>query len=298
MGPGPEHVTTDDRQRILTGVEDGRILRVDPRPPYPVEQIGRVPGRPLGLTALPDGRLLVCDAEAGLLRLPADGGPPEVVADEVDGRPLRVCSNVASGPDGTLYFTSASDRHPLTRWRADLMERTATGRVLRLEPGGRPEVLADGIEFANGVVLAPDGTHLIVAETGARRLLRVRLTGERAGRPEVLRDRLPGYPDNLTLGAGGEVWVALAAPVNPLLEAARHAPPRARRVLGAAAHTLRPPVPRVARVLAFTSDGVLRHDLRATGHGCRMITSVVANPDVVALGSLMERHLTLCEPPG
>ncbi|MBO1330378.1 SMP-30/gluconolactonase/LRE family protein [Streptomyces sp. VRA16 Mangrove soil] len=297
VGDGPEHVAPDGRGGVVTGIEDGRILRVGVTPPYAVGQIGRVPGRPLGLAVLPDGGLLVCDAEAGLLRLPPDGGRAEVLADRVAGRPLRVCSNVAVATGGTLYFTSSSSRNPLSHWRADLTGRTATGRLMRLEPGGEPEVLADGLEFANGVVLSEDGTHLVVAETGARRLLCHWLTGPRAGETERWRDRLPGYPDNLTTSPSGDVWVALAAPVNPLLESARRLPRHARGAAAAAAQRVRPPLPRVARVLAFAPTGEIRHDLRRTGIGCRMITSVAETAGVLVLGSLMERHLTVCEPP-
>ncbi|MDQ1022666.1 sugar lactone lactonase YvrE [Streptomyces umbrinus] len=82
-GRGPEHVTPDGHCRLLTGVEDGRVLRVDPAPPHAVEQVAHTGGRPLGSTAQTDGRVLVCDAERGLLRLSPDDGLLEVLADRI-----------------------------------------------------------------------------------------------------------------------------------------------------------------------------------------------------------------------
>ena len=65
-GPGPEDVLLDDAGRMLTGLADGRIQRVDPAGTA-ASTVARTGGRPLGLEWLPDGRLLVCDAERGLL---------------------------------------------------------------------------------------------------------------------------------------------------------------------------------------------------------------------------------------
>ena len=97
----------------------------------------------------------MCDARRGLLRVDPRSGTLGVLADEVDGVPLRFCSNVATSADGTLYFTVASRRYPLEDWLSDILEDTGTGRLLRLRPGGEPEVLRDGLRFANGVRAGP-----------------------------------------------------------------------------------------------------------------------------------------------
>src|SRR5512132_4509979 len=71
IGRGPEDVLVDDRGRVLTGVADGRILRLAPDNTR-VEVLADTGGRPLGLDWLPDGGLLVCDARRGLLRVDLD----------------------------------------------------------------------------------------------------------------------------------------------------------------------------------------------------------------------------------
>ncbi|WP_373466416.1 hypothetical protein [Streptomyces phaeochromogenes] len=39
VGRRPEHIAPDGHGRLLTGVEDGRVLRVDPAPPHSVDQV-------------------------------------------------------------------------------------------------------------------------------------------------------------------------------------------------------------------------------------------------------------------
>ena len=181
VGPGPEDVVADPRGRVLTGVADGRILRLDAlADPVAarVEVIAETGGRPLGLELLPDGDLLVCDAERGLLRVDTGNGTVRILADAVAGEPLRFCSNAVALSDGSVYFTVSSRRYPLEHWIGDIVEHTGTGRLLRLAPGGdAPEVVLDGLQFANGIAAGADESFLVVAETGACRLLRLWLTG-------------------------------------------------------------------------------------------------------------------------
>ncbi|QDQ10283.1 SMP-30/gluconolactonase/LRE family protein [Streptomyces spectabilis] len=300
---GPEDVVVDGAGRVLTGTADGRILRVTlPGPGHGgrVEELARTGGRPLGLEPLPDGRLLVCDAHRGLLRVALeDGGRVEVLAAAVAGEPLRFCSNATAAEDGTVYFTVSSRRYGLGDWRADIVEHVGTGRLLRLAPGGEPEVLLDGLHFANGAALAPDASHVTVAETGARRLVRYWLTGPRAGRSDTFVEDLPGFPDNLSRDEDGTLWVALAGPREPLLDQLHRAPAAVRRAAAAAA--LRVPVPprRVLHVMGFSLRGETVHDLARKGAGYRMVTSVAARAGTLVLGSLVEPGIAVCAlPPG
>ncbi|OAR26995.1 strictosidine synthase [Streptomyces sp. ERV7] len=304
-GTGPEDVVFDGSGRLLTGVADGRVLRIvlpgpgGPDRPGGVEEVGRTGGRPLGLEVLPDGRLLVCDAERGLLRLdPGGRAEAEVLADSVAGMPLRFCSNAVAAPDGTVYFTVSSRRHGLDDWLSDIVEHQPTGLLARLVPGGEAEVLLDGLQFANGVALAPDESFVTVAETGARRLTRLWLTGPDAGRHDTLADGLPGFPDNMSRSPGGGFWVALAGARTPPLEWLHRAPPRVRRAVAAAARRL-PPPPALggARVVEVDTYGRVVRELR--GRGYRMVTGVAEHAGRLALGSLQEGAVAwcdLCEP--
>ncbi|MGP9022776.1 SMP-30/gluconolactonase/LRE family protein [Streptomyces sp. BR1] len=302
-GTGPEDVVFDSSGRVLTGVADGRILRIElpdrdhPDHPARVREVGRTGGRPLGLEVLSDGRLLVCDAELGLLRLDPDGGDQgvEVLADSVAGKPLRFCSNVVAASDGTVYFSVSSRRYGLDDWLSDIVEHQPTGLLVRLAPGGEPEVLLDGLQFANGVALAPDESYVVVAETGAWRLTRLWLTGSDAGRRDTLTADLPGFPDNLSQSPGGGFWVALAGSRMPPLEWLHRAAPRVRRTVAATARRLPAPPPRPGRVVEVGIDGQVVRELRARGRQYRMATSVAQRDGRLVLGSLVEGTIAWCD---
>ncbi|MBD0742776.1 strictosidine synthase [Streptomyces sp. CBMA152] len=302
-GTGPEDVVFDNSGRVLTGVADGRILRIElpqrdhPDHPAVVREVGRTEGRPLGLDVLPDGRLLVCDAELGLLRLDPDDGDHgvEVLADSVAGKPLRFCSNVVAASDGTVYFTVSSHRYGLDDWLSDIVEHQPTGLLVRLAPGGEPEVLLDRLQFANGVALAPDESYVVVAETGAWRLTRLRLTGPDAGRRDTLTADLPGFPDNLSRSPGGGFWVALAGPRMPPLEWLHRTAPRVRRAAAAAARRLPAPPPRAARVVEVDVNGQVVRELRGRGRQYRMATGVAQRDGRLVLGSLVEGSIAWCD---
>ncbi|MFD0008509.1 SMP-30/gluconolactonase/LRE family protein [Streptomyces sp. NPDC127178] len=305
-GRGPEDVVADARGRVLTGVEDGRILRLDgladsseSRAGFRVEVLAETGGRPLGLELLPDDALLVCDAERGLLRVDLTDGAVRVLADSAAGERLRFCSNVVALPDGSIYFTVSSRRHALEHWIGDVVEHTATGRLLRLAPGSdTPEVLLDGLQFANGLAPSADGSFLVLAETSAGRLTRYWLTGPRAGHSEPFAENLPGMPDNLWRGTpDGPIWVALAGPRVPPLDLLHRAAPAVRRT--AARVAVRAPFRPTGTigVLAVDDTGRVVHHLARRHSGFRMVTSVCETGGHLVLGSLWERGVALCEPP-
>ena len=67
-GEGPEDVVVGSDGLIYTGLLDGRILAVAPKDGA-VREVAKTGGRPLGLEATTDGRLLICDSPKGLLEL-------------------------------------------------------------------------------------------------------------------------------------------------------------------------------------------------------------------------------------
>ncbi|MET9732103.1 SMP-30/gluconolactonase/LRE family protein [Streptomyces sp. NPDC006458] len=301
-GRGPEDVVADARGRVLTGVEDGRILRLEglAEPDRPrVQVLAETGGRPLGLQLLSDETLLVCDAERGLLRVDLGSGVVRVLADSVAGERLRFCSNVVALSDGTVYCTVSTTRYPLARWIGDIVEHTGTGRLLRLAPDAEePELVVDGLQFANGLVAAADESFLVVAETGARRLTRVALSGPRAGHTEPFAENLPGMPDNMWRDAPDvPIWVALAGPRVPPLDLLHRAAPAVRRTAAGAA--VRAPFRPTGMIgaLAYDDHGTVVHHLAARHSRYRMATSVCETGGQLVLGSLWERGVALCARP-
>ncbi len=293
-GNGPEDVVCLPDGRVICGLDDGRLLAVDPATDA-VEVLADTAGHLLGLEVLPDGAILICDHDRGLLRLDGGRGRPSVLVDTVDGRPLHFASNVAAAGDGTLYFTASSQRFTIDHWRSDIIEHSGSGRLIRRTPDGTADgtvdVLLDDLQFANGIVLAPDESFVLVAETGASRITRYWLTGERTGEVEVVLDDLPGYPDNMSVGSDGLIWCALAAPRNPLLEGIFKLPARARKVLARVPERLGPEPADVVWVIAFDFDGNLRRDVRPEKVDYTFVTGVAERDGVLYFGTIVDNAL-------
>jgi sugar lactone lactonase YvrE len=284
-GEAPEDVVVDPAGRVYTGLADGRIVRL-PADGGQAETVARTPGRPLGLEFLGPDELLVCASDAGLLAVALADGQVRTLTERVEGRPLGACNNAAVAGDGTVYFSDSSTRFPIPRWRADLVQRSRTGRLFRRDPSGAVTELLGGLEFANGVALAADESYVAVAETATGRLHRVWLTGPRAGRSEVFVDDLPGYPDNISLGSDGLIWIALPSPRTALLTRVQRLPTAARSLVRRIPERLQPaPGPRVA-VLAVDDDGRVVHSLAGEVPGFRLLTGVREAGGTLWFGSL------------
>ncbi|WP_198588282.1 phosphotransferase [Geodermatophilus chilensis] len=295
-GHGPEDVAFDDQGRVVAGLRDGWVVRIDPATGARtvVDDTG---GRPLGLEPCPDGSVLVCDHDRGLLRVQPDGAV-EVLADTVDGEPLTFASNVVAHPDGTIWFTTSTSRWDLEHHLGDLFEHSRTGRLVRRDPDGTVTPVLSGLAFANGLALAPDGSSLLFAETAAYRVSRYWLTGPRAGSTEPLVEDLPGFPDNLSLGSDGLLWIGMAAPRNALLDRLLPLPGVLRQLLWNLPARLRPAAEPLAWVLAVDLDGRAVHDLRTTDGSYRFVTAAAERDGTVVAASLHEDDVVVLEPPG
>jgi sugar lactone lactonase YvrE len=284
-GPGPEDVLIDEQGRVYAGLNDGRIVRVA-GPGAPVETVARVPGRPLGLEFLGDGELLVCASQAGLLAVSLQTQRVRTLTDQVDGRPLQAVNNAAVADDGSIYFTDSSQRYRVPQWRADIVQRTRSGRLFRRAPEGTVTELLGGLEFANGVALAHDQSYVAVAETGACRLHRVWLRGERAGTSEIFVDPLTGYPDNIALGSDGLIWVAVASPKAPQLAKVQALPGPVRTLVTKVPPRLQPKGDRTVSVVAVDDDGQVVHEFSGEIGGFWFLTAVRERDGRLWLGSL------------
>ncbi|MBI4941605.1 MAG: SMP-30/gluconolactonase/LRE family protein, partial [Actinobacteria bacterium] len=138
---------------------------------------------------------------------------------------------------------------------------------------------------------------VVVAETSRRRLTRFWLAGPKAGQRETFADDLPGYPDNISRGSDGLVWVAAASPRDGLVEAIQRGPVWLRRSITKVPDALQPAPKRTVRALAYDADGRLVHDLsvgkEAHGDTFHMVTGVREHDGRVWLGSLHEPAVAL-----
>jgi sugar lactone lactonase YvrE len=287
-GSGPEDALFLDGA-LLSGLDDGRIVKVSPDG-WQIEVLCDTGGRPLGLEAHPGGKVVICDAEKGLLLLdPAARTLDTLIAKgEHD---LRVCNNAAVADDATIYFTDSSQRFDLEHWNADIIEHSGTGRLLKRSPDGRVEVLAAGLQFANGVALTDE--HVIVAQTGLYCIDRIRLAD---GRHEPWITNLPAFPDNIAAGDDGLIWVALASPRKAALDKTAGRP-FLRKAIWALPEAVHPKPDNLVWVRAYDTDGRMVHEFYGQHEQFGMCTGVRTQDGKVALGSLASTTLAWFELP-
>ena len=105
---------------IYTGLADGRVFAVAPEDGA-VREVANTGGRPLGLEATADGRLLICDSPKGLMELDLKTGALKALVAHDGAEPLIFCSNVVAAPDGALFFTVSSMRYDVQEWKKDVV---------------------------------------------------------------------------------------------------------------------------------------------------------------------------------
>jgi len=147
------------------------------------------------------------------------------------------------------------------------------------------------------VALDPSGEWLAVAETAGYRLLRLWLRGARAGQHEVLVDGLPGFPDNISTGSDGLIWVAIFAPRHRLLDLLLPRAPLLRRLVWALPEVLQPAETRALHVLAVDAAGTVVHDLRGPTTDYHAVTGVRERGGVLYLGSLTQQAIAVLDVP-
>lgn len=175
-----------------------RVMRVDPA--GRLEVMAELPGPPAGLGWGRDGRLLVVSmTDRRLLRL-VDGVPRQV-ADLSTLATFDVNDMVVDAQGRAYVGTFGFDLHGGAP--------AVPGQVILVEAGGAARIVAGDARFPNGMVLTPDGSTLIVAESLglALRAYDVAADGSLGGARTWAE--LPGIvPDGICLDAAGEVWVA------------------------------------------------------------------------------------------
>jgi ribose transport system permease protein len=234
---GPEDVLLDAAGNLYCGTRDGCLIRLQPPTYDTVTIVARIGGRPLGLAFDQDGRIVVCVAGRGLVRVTTEG-ESELLTDQTgrslfsvqDDTTIRMADDLDIAPNGVIYFTDATKRYDIENWGLDLLEGRPNGRLLSYDPRSRKtRTECDHLVFPNGVCVTHDGKHLLVASTWTCSILVFDLADMSAG-PRVFLDGLPGYPDNINRASDGGYWIALAGMRNPVFDQAMRYPRLRRRM--------------------------------------------------------------------
>jgi sugar lactone lactonase YvrE len=153
-----------------------------------------LPGHaPSGLGFQPDGALVIASTKRRQL-LRYDGESVVVLA-ELSALVPADLGDMVIDAHGRVYVGSQA--------------RTG-GVIVRVDPDGTASVVADELDFPNGMVITPDGRTFIVAESIGRRLTAYTIddTGGLVNR-RLFAAGLDGPPDGITLDAEGAVWASM-----------------------------------------------------------------------------------------
>lgn len=294
---GPEHVAVGPDGRLYVSVASGRVLRMT-HDGTGLERWAATGGRVLGFDFDAGGRLIGADALRGLVALDA-AGAATLLTDRADGQPIRYANSVVVAANGRVYFTDSSSRFAPGQWGGtleasilDILEHSATGRVLEFDPAtGITRTVLRDLCYANGIALSLDERSLFVAETGAYRIWQVDLGARDASAKapgsaaRVLLENLPGYPDNLMRGLDGRIWVGFAKPRSRPVDAMAGWP-LLRKVTVRLPRALWPVPPPYGHVVAFDERGTVVADLQDPDGTYPETTGVTETADRLYVHSL------------
>jgi sugar lactone lactonase YvrE len=153
-----------------------------------------LPGHaPAGLGFRPDGSLLIVSTERReVLRYDGESVVPLV---DLSGLVPADLGDMVVDPQGRAYIGS---------------QAFSGGVIVRVDPDGSAEVVAEDLDFPNGMVITPGGDTLIVAESTGRRLTAFSIAADGSlSERRVFAEGLDGPPDGICLDQQGAVWAAM-----------------------------------------------------------------------------------------
>ena len=175
----------------------GRILTVDVA--GNVETIAEVASIPLCIGFLPGGELLVVAGDGRVLRRRPDGSL--VTHADLTAVSTFPWNDVAVTRSGNAYVGNICFDFPDGEF--------APGILALVSPEGAVRQVADDLHFPNGMVVTPDDSTLIVAESYGGRLTAFDIDGDGGLSGRRVWAELPGSaPDGICLAGHGDVWYA------------------------------------------------------------------------------------------
>ncbi|KAL8613598.1 hypothetical protein ACOMHN_022017 [Nucella lapillus] len=285
---GPESMVVVNRY-IYTGLKDGWVVEIQPT--GRVRKILRMSirncdmpgagedacGRPLGLRADAQGYLVVADAYNGIFRVhPTTGQFRQLVDarnDMVNGKPVHYINDLAVAKDGTIYFTSSSNKWKPSQLLNIMFEGETSGRVLVYHPrevlaARRVQELVTNLHYPNGLQLSKDESVLLIGEGGRCKIFRawIERASPKFGTIDTFADNLPGNVDNIRLSPRGTYWVGLSrarhSALPSVMDSYGHQPEVRRNLIALVSNNMVIDDPKFGIVVELNSKGKIVRSLQ------------------------------------
>lgn len=295
---GPEDLAIDSKGNIVASLHSGTIAH------YAPEQNKLIPwvntgGRPLGIEFDAHDNLIVADAFRGLLAVTPDGNI-RILSQHADGFEILYADDLDIAKDGKIYFSDASTKFGAQKFGGtleasllDLLEHGGHGRLLVYDPKtSMTHTLADGLNFANGIVLSGDQKSVLINETGSYRVLRYWITGPDKGNLDTVVENLPGFPDNISRAMEGGYWLGLASPRSSALDSLSDSPVL-RTVVQRLPAFARPAAQHYGHVLRISDSGEVLESLQDPSGAYPLTTGVLETKSHLFISSLTADKLAM-----
>ncbi|MCC8395551.1 SMP-30/gluconolactonase/LRE family protein [Paraburkholderia sp. MMS20-SJTR3] len=187
-----------DGYLFVTDIPHGRVFRISASGEW--ELVVQYEGEPNGMKRFDDTHLLITDYRNGLMLLDIVRGEVRPFLERRNSERFRGVNDLTFDSNGNLYFTDQG--------QSGLHD--PTGRVYRLSPDGKLDMLLGNCPSPNGLVLSPDEKVLFVGMTRGNSVWRVPLQadGSVSKVGQFFTSYGPSGPDGLTIDCEGRLLVA------------------------------------------------------------------------------------------
>ena len=203
----PESPRWHDAKLWFSDVYDRKVMTVDIAGHS--ETMVTLPSLPSGLGWLPNNQLVIVSIiDQALLQLDL-----ERLVNVADLRNLKSgsCNELVVSQQGWAYVGTLGF-NPYADEQGKIIltdEPYAQGKIILVTLDGTARVVADQLEFPNGMVITPDGHTLIVAETFGECLTAFDIASDGSLVNRRIWAQIKGCtPDGICLDAEGAIWVA------------------------------------------------------------------------------------------
>ena len=187
-----------DGSLYVTDIPFGRVFRIDAAGEWSL--VGEWDGEPNGMKFLSPTELLVTDYKNGLMVLDIRSGQVRPYLERRNSERFKGVNDLTFDSAGALYFTD----------QGQTGLHDPTGRVYRLWPDGRLDLLLSNVPSPNGIVLSNDERFLFVAVTRGNCVWRMPLLpdGSVSKAGQFFTSYGPSGPDGLAMDVDGRLLVA------------------------------------------------------------------------------------------
>ncbi len=183
---------------FVTDIPFGRVFRIDPQGEW--DLVAQWDGEPNGMKFLSANELLITDYRNGLVVLNIASGQVRPYLERRNSERFKGVNDLVFDTRGNLYFTD----------QGQTGLHDPTGRVYRLAPDGRLDMLLSNVPSPNGIVLSKDERFLFVAATRGNCVWRMPLLqdGSVSKAGQFFTSYGPSGPDGLAMDDSGRLLVA------------------------------------------------------------------------------------------